>query len=368
MIDRNTNSLHVTRRHFTRGVLAIGLGATLKGPAFANVADQRRLQLGIDNFAVRAMGWKASELIDYTAQLKCDSLFITDLHAFESHDEAHLTTLRQEATDKGVAIYLGGWSICPTSVTFRDTWGSADEHLALGIRMARALGSPVYRVILGSHKDRLTNGGINARIKDTVKVLKAARTRANDAGVKVAVENHAGDMHSLELVRLIEEAGTDFVGANIDAGNAVWTLEDPLQNLDNLGKYVLTSSLRDTAVWQTPNGVKTQWVAMGSGDVDWKKYFARFAEVCPNAPVNIETISGRPREFATETDEFWKSWPNGKPEGFDRFLAWAGQGKAREPWSPPIGADQAKANQAFQRADLEKSIRYCREELGLGLR
>ena len=64
------------------------------------------------------------------------------------------------------------------------------------------------------------------------------------------MENHAGDMHSLELVRLVEEAGKDWVGVNMDSGNAVWTLEDPFENLKNLAPYVLTTSLRDT--WRGP--------------------------------------------------------------------------------------------------------------------
>jgi hypothetical protein len=38
----------------------------------------------MDNFAVRAMGWKAPQLIDYAASLKLDSLLISDLDAFES--------------------------------------------------------------------------------------------------------------------------------------------------------------------------------------------------------------------------------------------------------------------------------------------
>jgi 3-oxoisoapionate decarboxylase len=44
-------------------------------------------------------------------------------------------------------------------------------------------------------------------IDDTVAVLKGVRSRAVDAGVKIAVENHAGDMQSRELKRLVEAAG-----------------------------------------------------------------------------------------------------------------------------------------------------------------
>ena len=70
---------------------------------------------------------------------------------------------------------------------------------------------------------------------------------------------------SLELVRLVEEAGKDWVGVNMDSGNAVWTLEDPFENLKNLAPYVLTTSLRDTMAWPSENGYTAAWTAMGEG-------------------------------------------------------------------------------------------------------
>ena len=150
-----------------------------------------------------------------------------------------------------------------TARRFKKDWGTADEHLKLGVRMAKALGSPAFRVILGDRGDRLSEGGIEARIHDTVQVLKRNKAYCVDHGIKIAMENHAGDMHSTELVGLIEEAGSDFVGANMDSGNAVWTLEDPIENLRNLGKYAITTSLRDTALWESENGVTAQWTAFG---------------------------------------------------------------------------------------------------------
>ena len=140
------------------------------------------------------MGWKAQALIDYAAAMALDSLFITDLDAFESLDEAPLRALREYATARRLQIQVGTWSICPTSKAFKPKWGTADEHLALAIRVARALGSPVIRVVLGTWEDRLTDGGIDRHIDETVKVCRAQRARAVDAGVKIAVENHAGDM------------------------------------------------------------------------------------------------------------------------------------------------------------------------------
>src|SRR4051812_10181524 len=154
-----------TRRSF---ITTIGLGAGAL--AFSNTPSiakanfsEKKIKLGIDNFSVRAMKWKAAALIDYAASLKTDSLFITDLDAFESFEEKHLAALREKAADKGLQIHLGTWSICPSSKAFRKTWGTAEEHLTLAIRVAHALGSPVARVVLGNMEDRRSPGGIEAR-------------------------------------------------------------------------------------------------------------------------------------------------------------------------------------------------------------
>lgn len=361
----NTSSL--SRRDFLRATAAVATLAAL--PAAAVPAKKRNHKLGFDNFAVRGLKWNARQLVDHSAKLGCDSLFITDFGPLEGkHDDASLAEVRKYAADKGVTIELGSWSICPTSKSFKKDWGTAEEHLALGLRMSQAIGSKVFRVILGNQQDRSTEGGIEARIADTVKVLKSQRSRAVDAGVKVAVENHAGDMQSWELVTLIEAAGKDYVGANIDSGNATWTLEDPLANLENLAPYVVATSLRDDMVWESANGVTVQWTAMGEGCVDLPAYFDHFEKHCPGVAVHIETISGFAREFPLWKPDFWKTFPKAKASDFARFLALAKKGKRIEPFKAPAGVDGNKAQQDYQLGEIERSIKYCREVLGLGLR
>jgi len=349
----------ISRRTFV-GQAALASAIPFVAPA------RRKIKLGFDNFAVRAMGWKAEELLDYAAAQKVDVLFITDLDAYKSLDEAHLKDVKKKADDLGVQIYAGSWSICPTSSRFKNAWGSAEEHLRLVLKVAKLVGSPVARVILGSGEDRVKGAGIEEHIASTVKVCKAVKAQAVDSGVKIAIENHAGDLQSWELAGLIEEAGKDYVGANFDAGNAVWALEDPVANLETLGAYGVSNSLRDSAVWETPEGCVVQWTAVGDGQVDWKAYMAKYAELCPNVPFVIETISGFNRAFPYLKPEFWKPWPKVRGHEFARFVAFAKRGKARDAWKPPAGVDRKKADQDFQKADLERSLQYCRETLGLG--
>ncbi len=357
----------VTRRTFLKtaaiSCASVGFGGTMFAET-SPAAPKRKIKLGLDNFAVRAMKWKAHALLDYAASLKLDSVLISDLEAFENLSEGHLKEVKARADDLGIGIHAGTWSICPTSKAFKNKWGTAEEHLALGIRVAKSLGSPVIRCVLGGGEDRKTDGGIEARIADTVKVCKACRSRALDAGVKIAVENHAGDMQSRELVELIEAAGKDYVGANVDSGNACWTMEDPLENLLTLAPYATTTSLRDSMVWEYADGAKVQWTAMGDGCVDLKTYFDKFAELCPNVPVHIETISGFPREIPYLKNDLWKLWPKMKAGDFAKFIALAKRGKE----IPPHRSADANAEQDYQKGELERSIKYCKEVLGLGLK
>lgn len=365
---RPCNKTVMTRRKFFRGSALAAAALHFPLPRTpgkdALQMDTRRgiVPLGMDNFAVRALGWKGRELVDYAASLHLDVLFITDLAGLGTRDERELGELRKYATDHGMVLQLGSWSICPTSVRFKKDWGTAEEHLALGLRLSKAVGSPLFRVVLGGREDRKTPGGIEARIADTVKVCQSQKGLAQDLGVKIAIENHAGDMTAQELVRLIEAAGRDYVGANLDSGNAVWTLEDPIASLEILGPYALSTSLRDSAIWETDKGCKVQWTAMGEGGcVDLHQYFNRFRQLCPGVAVNIETIGGFAIEFPYLADpEFWDAFPRKSAREFGRFLALAKRGR---PVAPHDGGDKA-----LQKGELERSIRYCREILGLGLK
>ncbi|MEO6739783.1 MAG: sugar phosphate isomerase/epimerase, partial [Chthoniobacteraceae bacterium] len=180
------------------------------------------------------------------------------------------------------------------------------------------------------------------------------------------IENHAGDMHSWELADLVEEAGKDFVGVNIDSGNAAWTLEDPQDVLENLGKYTICSSLRDDMIWETEDGATIQWTAAGEGLMDWKKYAARWAELCPQVPIMIETISGFAKNFPYKKPEFWEHYDK-RPEALAHFKALAKRGHAIPPFKAE-GPDKKLADQEYQKGELARSIRYLREVIGLGVR
>jgi len=107
---------------------------------------------------------------------------------------------------------------------------------------------------------------------------------------------------------------------------------------------------------------------MGEGQVDWQKYFDRFAELCPGVAVQLEIISGAIRPFTYQKEDFWQFYSDIRAKEFQNFTAMAKRGKAIEAFKVPAGQDRKLAEQEFQKAELERSIKYCREVLGLGLK
>ncbi len=362
----NTPPTLPTRRAFLAGLTGVAASAALPRAATAQPA-RTPLKLGFDHFAIRGLGWKAPQFVDYAASLKLDAVLLSELNVLERRDEAYLSELKARADAAGLAIYLGMGSICPSSGTFDAKAGPAADQLRDAIRMARIVGSPVVRCYLGRFDDRLTQGGIETHIRNTVEVCKAVRADAMKAGVKIAVENHAGDMQAWELAGLVEEAGTDYVGVNLDPGNAAWTLEDPVASLETLASYVACTSIRDSAIWEAGDGAVVEWTAVGDGQVDFARWREIFAARTKNVPVFIETISGARRPFPYLTAEFWKPWPKMRAQDFARFLKLAKAGKPRPaPAPPPEGADRQAAERERQKSELERSLAYCRTTLGMG--
>lgn len=318
-------------------------------------------KLGFDNYALRALGWKASQILDYAATLKLGAVLFSDFDVYESLADDHLRDLKRRADDLGLTLYAGMLSICPSSVIFDPRRGTAEQQLRLCLRIARLLGSPVARCVLGKVEDRRSPGGIAARIAETLAVLRTVRSEALDAGIKIAVENHAGDMNSTELLELIDLAGRDFVGATLDTGNALWALEEPLAALEMLGPVTLCTGIRDSYLWETPEGATLQWTSVGTGLVDWPAFFRRFSELCPHALVIIETISGRPIFLPLLRDFFWDAYPRATPATLAGMIRLARAGEPREPFNPPAGKDGERATEQHQLTELERSVRHCRK-------
>jgi sugar phosphate isomerase/epimerase len=361
------------RRRFLQmaPVATLATAPAYTGPASGPPAG---IRLGFDTYSIRAFRWKAIQLLDYAASLKLDAIQLSGPRDCESLAPAHLARVKDHATRLGIAIDGAIGCICPTSSSWNLKTGDPAEYIVKGLRTTRAVGATVMRCYMGNGADRLGSRPIEAHIETTVKILRSVRSQALDIGVKIAVENHSGDMQAGELKTLIEAAGKDFVGACLDSGNPIWAVEDPLFTLEILGPYVLTTHIRDSVVYEHPRGAAAQWVALGDGSIDFRRFIERYRELCPKAAMQLEIITGRPpRVLPYLEPDFWKAFPKANAAEFARFVALAKRGHpfmgtmviaGRGQQPPEIRA----ALKQQQRIDLERSLEYAKRALNVGIR
>jgi 3-oxoisoapionate decarboxylase len=346
------------RRTFVKTVAAAALAVGAKGlPAVAQTPSSA-VRFGLDMYSVNQQNWTSFQQLDFAAKWKVKVVHFSEIRFLGSLEPDNLKRVRARADELNIDLEIGMRSICPSSRMFDKAQGTAEEQLGRMIDAAKIVRSPIVRAVLGSSADRAD--GIDTHIDDMVKVLKTMRSRLMDANVKVAIENHAGDMQARELKRLVESAGPEYVGVCLDSGNPVWTIEDPHLTLDTLAPYVLTSHVRDSALWNTPQGAAVRWTRMGEGNMGMEDYLRKYIQKCPGRAVSLEVIvSAQPRMFNYHDPKFWDNYRNTPAWEFSRFLALCDRGKPV--LEPP--ADPAVPQATRQIANVEASIKWTQEFL-----
>lgn len=332
------------------------LGVTMGAPLAAAGPPPK---LGVDLFSLRSQGWTAFEHLDYCARQGARTVHFSEIRFLGSLDDGHVREVGEHARQLGIELEIGMRSICPTSTAFDAQAGTAEEQLTRVMRAAQIAGSRLVRAFLGTFNDRKTPGGIEARIRDTAQVLASVRPRARDLGLRIAIENHAGDMQARELKSLVEAAGPDLVGACFDSGNPCWVLEDPHLTLETLAPYILTSHIRDSYLWNDDQGTQVNWTRMGEGNVGIGRLLRRFLELCPGKAMSLEVIVMGPRAYPWRKPEFWQGYESVRAAEFARFLDLAARGTPQTP-RPPVAKDQAAR---LEREDFEASMRWTRSFL-----
>jgi 3-oxoisoapionate decarboxylase len=319
------------------------------------------VRFGLDVYSLRSQGWSPFEQLDYCARQGVQVVHFSEIGLMGGLEPAHLRRVREHADRLGLELEIGMRSIAPGATIFDPSQGGAEEQLLRVVEAAGVVGSSIVRCVVGRFVDRTRPGGIERLIAETVQVLRNVRAPVEDADVRIAVENHAGDLQARELKALVEAAGPGFVGVCIDSGNALWALEDPHLTLETLAPYVLTSHVRDGAVWHTDTGVAVAWTPMGEGHIGISDFVRAYLQQCPGRALTLEIIvPDTPRYLPYRDPQFWEGYRQMPAWEFGRFLAHATFDRPDPPHASPA-LDAAARDLLF----VERSIAWTRRLLAL---
>jgi sugar phosphate isomerase/epimerase len=166
------------------------------------------------------------------------------LHHARERSVADLEQVRGTAEDLGLRLlasgdFLGG-------ARFGDPPAVAAERVEGWLERALAIGSPILRVTSGFYRaDLATNPeAIEAERLWVIAALEAALPACREAGVTLALENHA-DFTAAEYRSILDAAGGDHAGVFLDVINPVAALEDPVPVVEALAPYAVAGHVKD---------------------------------------------------------------------------------------------------------------------------
>lgn len=336
------------------------------------MAIDGRIPIGLNTYCLRGLKWNDAQLLEYAASLKLDAVFLQDSLDPGAQDPQHWKQVKQHASQLGLHLETGGGAILPKSAS---ELNASVTRLLKQIERAATMGSPVVRALLASDRAHFPPGTVEQHMEAAIQILRAVRTQAMDARVKIAIENHK-DLHAWETRAVIEGAGKEFVGSYLDTGNPVFIFEDPMTTIETLGPLAVTVHLRDSVVYEVPRGAAVQWVVLGDGVNDFRQIVAKVREVCPPVYIYIKPITGRPPVVMPYLDpETWKVYPRMRASELARFIALAKRGHPYEgrmviedvPGTRT--APEYEAAMAYQqKSDMERSVEFAKQRLDLGVR
>jgi sugar phosphate isomerase/epimerase len=338
----------------------------------ASAALPEKVGMGYNTYCLRGLKMTDRQHLEQARAWNLDALFLQDSLDPLAQEPKHWAEVKAWAAELDLHLETGGGGILPKTT---EQFDAVIAGLRKNIARAKACGSKLVRATLASFRHELPLRPIAANQELAVKVLRTVRTEVLNEGLKIAIEVHK-DFQAFEHKEILEAAGKEFVGTYLDTGNPVFTLEDPLLTLETLAPYTLTFHLRDSVVYEHPDGIAVQWVPLGEGTIDFQKIVARARQLlAPDVYVYIKPITGRaPAVLPVHDEQWWQTWyPRARAWEYARFLTIAKRGRPYEKnvvqedvqgRTPPPVIQAALAHQ--QKEHMERSIRYARETLKLG--
>ena len=184
---------------------------------------------------------------------------------FESDDKDYLKGLR-EIMDRGGLECIVAWGHPAGLEGGENTAAIVD--MEKHHKTCQIMGTDVLRMV-GSHYG-LRNTPHRPQMERLMTILKEPVKRAEDLGIRLAMENHF-DFTCDEMLEMFETIDSPSFGMTFDTGNALRYGDDPAEAARKLAKYIFAIHFKDVAPLE--GGNPEDWfynacTPVGSGVID----------------------------------------------------------------------------------------------------
>jgi sugar phosphate isomerase/epimerase len=294
------------------------------------VTRTKRFRLGMETFSYHLAfdhgRMDIPAFIERCAELGLDGvqLNIGHLEPFLKLDPAGARKVRELAAGLGMFVEL-------------DTWGTDPAYLAGMLKLCKSIGGDVLRTYASC------GGDLARELAQAPANLRAVVPLCRELGIRIAMENHEYET-SADILKIVREADSEWVGAHIDTGNSMMVWEDPVAAVRALAPLAVSSHFKDHVVIVEDGLPLVVGVTLGTGSSDCAGCFQALAGESPLERLVIEVCYGysapfrRPQErgaggrlgagaFCVAGQPLDPAWAMPHPERVsqaerDRLLAW----------------------------------------------
>ncbi len=143
--------------------------------------------------------------------------------------------------------------------------------------------------------------------KNSLAALRLAEPVVRKHKIKLAVENHK-DWRAPELVTVLKEVDSEWVGVTLDFGNSIALMEDPMEVVQTLLPYLFSTHVKDMGVVEYKEGFLLSEVPLGKGILDLPKIVDLCKQQNPDVTFNLEMITRDPLEIPCLRQEYWETF------------------------------------------------------------
>jgi sugar phosphate isomerase/epimerase len=223
------------------------------------------------------------------------------------------------------------------------------------VRRTREAGATVARAVFtGGRRYEIFSSQAEYRAfhEQSRQILARIEPIARKHRLKIAIENHK-DHTAAELVGLMRELSSEWIGVLVDTGNNLALLEDPAETIGTLAPFVMSVHLKDMALQAAEDGFLLSEVPLGTGMLDLAGMVRALRKENPAIGIHLEMATRDPLRVPCLTDAYFATFPERRETHLEAAMA-------RVKANPPKGEVPAVAGKelAIVLAEEEANNRH----------
>lgn len=231
---------------------------------------------------------------------------------------------------------------------------------------AKEAGAAVFRTVClnGRRYENIESlPAFHEFVKNSTISLDLAEPVVRKHKVKLAIENHK-DWRAAELVDILKRFESEWIGVNLDFGNNIALIEDPMEVMNALAPYIFSTHVKDMGVREYEDGFLLAEVPLGAGVLDLRKMFDVCRQHREDVNFNLEMITRDPLKIPCLKNDFWATLGSVSPNELASTLRMVRKNPF-ERGLPLVSSHEPQQRLATEEQNIIDSLQYSKDYLGM---